>query len=76
MRYLPLVLLLAGCAITNERISRNLSAGVIGCPPEEIQIVNETATIEGTHNWEAHCKGKRFICTFQAGTGTHCTEAL
>jgi len=66
---------LCGC-ITSERVSKNFASGVIGCSPGEITIVNETATFDGMHNFEAICKGKRFVCSYQATTGINCKEAL
>ena len=62
---------------TSAKISSELASGVIGCSPGEITILNETATWpEGMHNFEAICKGKRFICTYQATAGINCKEAL
>ncbi len=66
---------LFGC--TSARISSNLASGAIGCRPDEITILNETATFVGSmHNFEAICKGKRFICSYQPTTGINCKEAL
>ncbi|WP_225784232.1 hypothetical protein [Xenophilus sp. Marseille-Q4582] len=61
---------LAGC--TSTRISQDLSSGVIGCPAREIQIVNEEATLSGTHTFEAVCKGKRHFCSYHTTTGMNC----
>jgi hypothetical protein len=66
--------LAAGC--TSARVSKSLASGEIGCPPDAIVIENETATATGLHNFEAICKGKRFICQYQETTGINCTEAL
>lgn len=68
------LLLAAGC--TNARISKNLSAGAIGCPANSITIVDETATASGTHTWTAKCAGKTFVCSFQTSAGTNCKESL
>jgi len=62
---------------TSARISSDLASGAIGCRPDEITIINETATFVGArHNFEAICKGKRFICSYQPTTGINCKEAL
>src|SRR3546814_15604427 len=63
----------AGC--TNARISRNLSAGAVGCPANSITIVDETATASGTHTWTAQCAGKTFVCSFKTSAGTNCKES-
>jgi hypothetical protein len=77
-RYISiLVVVMAFVGCTSVRISQNLSSGVIGCKPEEIAIFNETATAMGSmHNWEALCKGKHFICSYQPTTGVNCKEAI
>ena len=68
--------LVTGC--TNARISRSFSAGQIGCPDSEIAITNETASgpMGRLHNWEAECRGKHFICSYEETAGAHCKEAL
>lgn len=67
-----LAVMMVGC--TSARISKDLSAGVIGCLPDEIQIINETASVSGTHNWIAECNGKRFVCNYVYGSTTTCKE--
>ncbi len=73
---LAVAVLLGGC--TNTRISRSFSSGQIGCPPDEITITNETATgpMGRLHNWEAECRGKHYICSYEQTAGAHCKEAL
>lgn len=71
-----LVGLTTGCAMTNERVSRDLASGEIGCPASEIEIENETATIRGNHNFEAICRGKRFFCHYHQTSGIDCTEEI
>lgn len=66
------IILIQGC--TNARISQNLASGAIGCPANQIQITNETATIEGLHNFHAHCSDKEYICSYHQSTGINCTE--
>jgi hypothetical protein len=65
------IISVGGC--TSMRISQDLSSGVIGCPARDIAIVNEEATISGTHTWEAHCGKKVYFCSYQETTGVHCT---
>ena len=67
---------LAGC--TNTRISQSLSSGEIGCPQDEITITNETASgpMGRLHNWEAECRGKHFVCSYEQTTGVNCKETL
>ena len=64
--------MIAGC--TSARISRSLSSGVIGCPSDDINIIDERASLTGTHEWIAECKGKRYVCSFVAGSNTNCKE--
>ncbi len=69
---LSFLLLISGC--TNERISRNLSSGAIGCPVSQITIQNETASaIGGMHNWTAICNNQYYICSYQETTGVNCS---
>lgn len=62
----------AGC--TSARISKSLSSGVIGCPTNEITIIDEKASVSGTHEWIAECRGKRYICSYVYGSNTNCRE--
>lgn len=72
-----LIVAMAFSSCTSARISSELASGAIGCRPDEITILNETATLVGArHNFEAICRGKRFICSYQPTTGMNCTEAL
>lgn len=64
--------MLVGC-ITNPNISRDLTSGQIGCSPTDIEILNETARMGGTHTWTAVCKGKEYICNYHTTTGSKCT---
>lgn len=65
------MLLLTAC--TSARVSKNLSSGVIGCPANQITIQNETATVDGLHNWTAICNGVSYICSYQTTTGVNCS---
>ena len=54
-----------------------MASGAVGCRPDQIIIVNETASlIGGRHNFDAICNGKRFICSYQPTTGINCKEAM
>ena len=68
-----IVVLAQGC--TSARVSQNLSSGAIGCPAQEIKIINETA-YANTHNWIASCRGKTFICSYVSGGTANCKEEL
>lgn len=68
------LLIVAGC--TSARVSRNLSSGAIGCPPQDIEILNETADRDGMHNFEAICKDKHFFCSYHTTAGINCKEQL
>jgi len=60
------------CGCTSTRISKKLSSGVIGCQPDEISIFNETASIDGFHNWEAICNDKNYVCRYHYSAGVNC----
>lgn len=62
-----------GC-LTNENISRDFTAGSIGCKPQNISIVNEKATMSGMHTWSAFCNNKEYFCTYHFGDGVNCSE--
>lgn len=64
---------LTGC-MTNNNISKDFSAGQIGCKPENIQIIDEKATMSGMHTWIAQCKGVEYFCTYHYGDGAKCSE--
>ncbi|MDK2063055.1 hypothetical protein [Aliarcobacter butzleri] len=67
------VLCFTGC-LTNENISKDFTAGSIGCKPEKISIVNEKATMSGMHTWTAYCNNKEYFCTYHYGDGAKCSE--
>lgn len=70
------VALSASC--TNARISQGFTSGAIGCPRDEITISNETTDgpMGTMHAWEADCRGKHFVCSYQETAGVNCKEAL
>jgi hypothetical protein len=63
---------LIGC--TSARVSRQLSAGVIGCPSSQIKITNETASMSGMHEFTAECDGRVYVCSYVYGSNTNCHE--
>jgi hypothetical protein len=72
-----LIVAMAFSSCTSARISSEMASGAIGCRPNEITILNETASFSGgRHNFEAICKGKLFICSYHSSTGMNCKEAL
>lgn len=73
---LMLTACLLATACTSTRISKKFSAGEIGCDEDSIQIANESASIEGMHNWVAVCHGKKYVCSYHHGDGATCKEAL
>ncbi len=58
-----------GCS--GLRANAIVSAGHVGCLPEEIEI-HEVESGLGGVVWTAACKGKTFVCT--AGDGVYCAE--
>ena len=42
---------------------QTLSAGQIGCLPNDIQIINIQSTSNNGTLWIAECKGVKYICT-------------
>lgn len=73
---LVLIMIVALLGCTSARVSRNLSSGAIGCPPQDIEILNETADRDGMHNFEAICKDKHFFCSYHKTAGINCKEQL
>ena len=67
---ISIVTLFFGC--TSARISRSLASGAIGCPIKEVKITNETATIEGLHNFTATCDGVEYYCSYMYPNPINC----
>lgn len=63
----------SGC-MKNENISRQFTAGSIGCKPQDISIVNETASMDGMHTWSAFCNNKEYFCAYHYGDGAKCSK--
>jgi hypothetical protein len=74
--FLITALMILTVSCTSSRVSRNLASGAIGCPTSEISIVNETASVGGSHNFEAICQEQRFYCHYHETSGIDCTKAL
>lgn len=68
------LLLLAGCSTVPAM--RNLSAGQLGCSPEDISI-SQAQTYGQTASWAATCRGKQYWCSAGGGESisTSCREA-
>jgi hypothetical protein len=64
------LLTIFGC--TSTRISKSLASGAVGCPIDEVQITNETATIEGLHNFTATCDGVEYFCSYMYPNPINC----
>ena len=72
-----IALILIGATLiscTSARVSRQLAAGVIGCPSSEIKITGETASMSGMHEFTAECDGRTYICSYVYGSNTNCHE--
>ena len=67
--------MLTAC-ITNPNISKDLASSQIGCSPKDIKITDETARMGGIHNWNAECKGQKFICSYNTTAGTKCIKPI
>jgi hypothetical protein len=63
-----------GCSAVMGNLP-SVSAGLTGCPPNEIAIHDEQV---GFYNdtWTATCQGRTFYCTRQVKGNTSCTEGL
>jgi hypothetical protein len=51
---------------------RGFSAGLIGCPPEQITILKDSGYGFGARSWQAACYGKTYQCSGAMNTG-QCT---
>lgn len=71
---LSLLVVLSGCTDMNAHL-RSMSAGQIGCSPDEITIKDINSTAGIVTGWTAICEGKTFYCT-SASSGNSCKEAL
>ena len=67
-------MMFSGCSSAHRYA--NLSSTVIGCDPEIIAINHEPFIPIGAQNWQADCRGKRYICSYQSTTGVTCIEMI
>ena len=67
------IFLFSGC-MTNENISKDFTAGSVGCKPEKTQIVNEKVTMSGMHTRTALCNNKEYFSTYHYVDGVKCSE--
>jgi hypothetical protein len=51
----------SACAVSDDQL-KVVSAGHIGCPPEQLAISNRRAT-GTTLLWDATCNGKAYLCS-------------
>jgi hypothetical protein len=62
---------LAGCALPPSTIPNELkmvSAGHTGCMPDDNQLSNISANLDGNGTWNATCAGKTYLCSGLAST--------
>jgi hypothetical protein len=59
------------CAVSDDQL-KALSAGHIGCAPEQIAVANRRVA-EGVLLWNASCNGKTYLCS-QVITGKSSNE--
>lgn len=67
---MAMAIVLSGCISREGRTS-----GIIGCPPDEIQVSNEQTQFQ-TITWQASCRGKSFYCTGDSRDRTVCSPLL
>jgi hypothetical protein len=69
-------LFLAACVTVFTGEYRSMTAGVIGCPADEVTITDERNIVWGGQgmDWRAECRGHRFICSYSGSTA--CKEEL
>jgi hypothetical protein len=53
---------LGGCVAQMQQ----LSAGQVGCPPDEVQVSDDQMHFN-SRTWQASCRGKSFFCTSAGG---------
>jgi hypothetical protein len=68
-------------AETNAQVLAHLSAGHLGCPPEEIRISRYQITrferdfgeLPVVESWAATCRGGTFVCSVGRGRALACS---
>ena len=66
---------------TNARVLAHLSAGHVGCPPEDIRIARYQITrferdlgeLPVVESWAATCRGGTFVCSVGRGRAIACS---
>jgi len=77
---LILFLLVSGCTSlknTPQLSTKQITSNIIGCPPDEIIILNETTSnISGVYKseWDAECRDKEYDCEYVRGSLPKCRE--
>ncbi|XXF77719.1 hypothetical protein P2318_32425 [Myxococcaceae bacterium GXIMD 01537] len=69
--------MLTGCVTISASQYKEVSAGAIGCPPEELKIINakhEFSIGDSVPAWTAECRGRRYICSH--GGSVNCKEEI
>jgi hypothetical protein len=72
---LPALLLVVGCVSTG--VLQNLSAGQVGCSPDEV-VVSQENTLGATASWYAQCRGHNYWCSAagEKSVTTSCKEEV
>ena len=65
------IVLLTACAIP----TKDLTAGQIGCPAQEIKVVSQSGDFRAS-SWVAVCRGKTFSCSYTPSSKATCTEEI
>ena len=61
-----MTLVLVGCTSAMINQQKSISAGQIGCSPEDIRIVDKPSMMKA--HWTAECRGRKFICSQQSAS--------
>ena len=71
----PMLLLVVLCGCATAPAMKNLSAGQLGCSPEEIAVSHENVYGQ-TASWVAECRGRKYWCSASGGESitTSCKE--
>jgi hypothetical protein len=68
-------LLVLGCV--SAGLLKNLSAGQVGCSPDEV-VVSQENTVGATASWYAQCRGHNYWCSAagEKSVATSCKEEV
>lgn len=67
---------LTGCMGPLIQQNKESSAGVIGCPVEDMKVKIIDVSVLGYRRWEATCYGQTFLCTSQDNKDVRCSKKL